>query len=252
MTGDWGVANTMGDVTSGALVQKPLIFDLFHTLVDPDDFRPAGFRRLEAAAAVLGVPFSILEDAWNEALPELVRGRDSVRGLLRRVAQSNGRPARTLDISPAAEPLGRYQDLALLHPRREIVELLAGLDGRPVGLLTNCHDRDIEAWRQSPLATKVDEAVFSTKVHAAKPDAEAYQAVLDALEAAPAEVAYIGNGGDDELAGAAAAGITTIVHFTAFDDHRGRLTASERERRSASATHVAASIDQLAEILDAV
>jgi putative hydrolase of the HAD superfamily len=227
----------------------PVIFDLFHTLVDPDDFRPSGFRRLEASAAVLGVDYTVFEDAWNEALPDLVRGRDSVRGLLRRVAHANGRPARTLDIAPAVEPLGRYQDLVLLHPRREILELLKGLAPRLIGLLTNCHDRDVEAWRQSPLAPRVDHVVFSTRAHVAKPDREAYEAILDAMEVAAADVVYVGNGGDNELAGAAEAGIGTIVHFAAFDDARSRTDAAERLRRSEQAHVTAASLAELVDIL---
>ena len=226
-----------------------MIFDLFHTLVDPDDFRPAGFSRLEASAAVLGIDFQVLEEAWNLALPDLVRGRDSVRALLRRVAHSNGRPARTLDIAPAAEPLGRYQDLALLHPRREIVDLLAGLELRTIGMLTNCHDRDIEAWSTSPLAKHVDFAVFSTKVHAAKPDGEAYDAVLGAMEIKAADVVYIGNGGDDELAGARSAGIGAVVHFTLFDDLRSRTSEEERSRRSSFADTTIGSVAALSEFL---
>ena len=234
----WGVVN-----------RRPVIFDLFHTLVDPDDFRPAGFHRLEASAAVLGVDFAVLEAAWNEALPDLVRGHDSVRALLRRVAHANGRPARTLDIAPAAEPLGRYQDLVLLHPRPEILGLLDGLAPRSIGLLTNCHDRDVEAWRQSPLARRIEHAVFSTKAHVAKPDSEAYAAILEVMDVGAADVVYVGNGGDNELAGAAAAGIGTIVHFSAFDDARSRTDTAERLRRSEQAHVTAAAIAELVEIL---
>lgn len=230
--------------------QKPLVFDLFHTLVDPDDFRPSGFRRLEAAAVVLGVDYSILETAWNSALPDLLRGRDSVRGLLRRVAHENGRPARTLDIAPAAEALGRYQDLALLHPRREVLGFLAALSGRKLGLLTNCHDRDVETWRQSPLTNHFDSAVFSTKAHAAKPDREAYVAVFAALGCEAAEAIYVGNGGDDELAGARAAGVGVVVHFTWFDDLRRRFDDMERARRGSSADATIGSLELLAAFLE--
>ena len=234
-----------GPIRWGAVKSRPVIFDLFHTLVDPDDFRPAGFLRLEASAAVLGVEFAVLETAWNEALPDLVRGHDSVRGLLRRVAHANGRPARTLDIAPAAEPLGRYQDLVLLHPRPEILAMLDGLASRPLGLLTNCHDRDVEAWHQSPLARRIDHAVFSTKAHVAKPDPEAYEAILDEMDVSAADVVYVGNGGDNELGGAATAGFGTIVHFSAFDDSRSRIDPDEHRHRSEQATMTAATVPEL-------
>ncbi len=227
----------------------PVIFDLFHTLVDPDDFRPSGFRRLEASAAVLGVDFATLEAAWNRSLPELVRGRDSVRGLLRRVAHDNGRPARTMDISPAAEPLGRYQDLALLHPRRQVLSLLKSLAPRQIGVLSNCHDRDVEAWRRSPIAKIVDQAAFSTKIHEAKPDAAAFAAIVEQMGIAPADAVFVGNGGDNELAGARAAGMGTIIHFTQLDDERGRTSDVERQRRSAQADLTATTFWELAQLL---
>ncbi len=226
-----------------------MVFDLFHTLVDPDDFRPNSFNRLEASAAVLGVGYPAFDAAWQAALPDLVRGRIAVRGFLRQLARANGRPARTLDIAPAAEPLGRYQDLALIHPRRQAIELLDGMRDRRIGLLTNCHDRDIEAWPQSPLRKRVDHAVFSTTAHVAKPDPEAYEAILAVMEVAATQVVYVGNGGDDELAGAAAAGIGTVVHFSAFDDARRRVDAVERSRRAAQADTSVRTFDDLVRLL---
>lgn len=242
---DWGRGGYDAAVESPGNHQKTVVFDLFHTLVDPDDFRPSGFRRLEAAAAVLGVPFAVLEAAWNGAVADLVRGRESVRGLLRRVAHESGRPARTMDIAPAAEALGRYQDLALLHPRREIVELLADLDDWTVGLLSNCHDRDVEAWAQSPLTKRIDHVVFSTKAQAAKPDQAAYDAILSAMDIAARDVTYIGNGGDNELAGARLAGMGKVVHFAAFDDLRQRTDEAERSRRCDAADVTIDTFDEL-------
>lgn len=249
MAGDCPSSNTIDLVVSDIARSAPLIFDLFHTLADPDDFRPSGFRRLEAAAAVLGVPATVLETAWSDALADLVHGHDSVRGLLRRVARANGRPARTIDIAPAAEPIGRYQDLALLHPRPEAVGLLARLNDRVKGMLTNCHDRDIEAWPGSPLAAQIDHAVFSTKSHVAKPEPESYQMVLDAMGVAAGAAVYVGNGGDDELAGAAAAGIGTIILFTSFDELHGRVSRQEISQRAQSADLVARSFEELSSII---
>jgi len=234
----------------GLMKSRHVVFDLFHTLADPDDFRPLGFNRLEAAAAVLGVPRAVLEAEWDKSLPQLVRGHDSVRGLLRRVASQQGRPARTMDIAPAAEALGRYQDLALLHPRRVVLQLLDALHDRTLGLLTNCHDRDVETWRQSPLAEHLDVVVFSTKSHVAKPDAAAYAAVVAEMGVGPSDVSYVGNGGDDELRGARKAGMGMIVHFTMFDDARGRVSEREQSRRSSYADRVARSTAELAAILD--
>ena len=119
------------------------------------------------------------------------------------------------------------------------------LDRRPVGVLTNCHDRDIEAWGQSPISKLVDAVAFSTKIRAAKPDSDAYRAIVEMLDETAAECIYVGNGGDDELAGAAAAGFGHIVHFTWFDDAAMRTSPSERARRSAFASTTAARPEEL-------
>jgi len=117
-------------------------------------------------------------------------------------------------------------------------------------MLTNCHDRDVEAWRQSPLAKLIDPVVFSTKAHVAKPDDAAYATVVAALGCTAGDVVYVGNGGDDELAGARAAGIGTIVHFTWFDDLRERTDAAERERRSSFADVTVNTFEALADYLE--
>ena len=69
------------------------------------------------------------------------------------------------------------------------------------------------------------------------------------MEVAAADVIYVGNGGDNELAGAAESGIGTIVHFAAFDDARSRTDAAERRRRSEQAHITAASLAELVDIL---
>jgi len=48
-----------------------VVFDLFHTLVDPEDFRPRDFDRLEQVSGVLGVALEPFRRFWEGELAEL-------------------------------------------------------------------------------------------------------------------------------------------------------------------------------------
>src|SRR5207247_11199390 len=45
-----------------------IVFDLFHTLVDPEDFRPKGFLRSERVATMLGVDPKAFSSYWSDTL----------------------------------------------------------------------------------------------------------------------------------------------------------------------------------------
>src|ERR1700694_625208 len=43
-----------------------IVFDLFHTLVDPEDFRPKDFRRADVAAEVVGLDKERFAAYWKD------------------------------------------------------------------------------------------------------------------------------------------------------------------------------------------
>ncbi|MBO0883442.1 MAG: HAD-IA family hydrolase, partial [Mycobacterium sp.] len=92
----------------------------------------------------------------------------------------------------------------------EVVAALEGLraSGLKLGLVSNCSIEEVSAWDDSPLARFFDSVVFSCRVGVAKPAPEIYQRVLDDLGTGPSRVAFVGDGGSDELAGAAAVGMS--------------------------------------------
>jgi len=198
---------------SGIPRLEAVVFDLFHTLVDPEDFRPREFDRVGEVARALGVEPGPFRDHWEGELTELVCCPDRPADRAAAYARARGR-----EVSPAVwaevdDILGRYQDLALEHPRPKIVQALGALRsmGYLLGLLSNAHERDVRAWERSPLRLLLDGTVFSCFAGHAKPAAAAYRAALEAVGAEASRSAFVADGGSGELSGARRYGFGLVV-----------------------------------------
>lgn len=79
--------------------------------------------------------------------------------------------------------------------------------GLKVGLISNCVPGDVADWERSPLAPLIEKPVFSYEAGLMKPDSEIYHLGCRELGVDPERAAFIGDGGSDELHGAAKAGL---------------------------------------------
>jgi putative hydrolase of the HAD superfamily len=192
---------------------EAVVFDLFHTLVDPEDFRPRDFDRTNRMAAVLGVDPATFGSYWETQLSELAvsAGRPADRAAA--FARAQGLTPAPAQREAVDDILGRYQDLALEQPRLEVLAALEALrrQGKRLGVLSNAHERDVRAWERSPLSPLIDAARFSCFIGCAKPDRRAYQVVLSALKVEARRAVFVADGGSGELAGARAAGFGLVV-----------------------------------------
>ena len=91
----------------------------------------------------------------------------------------------------------------------ELVTLTRDLRARGVRLATisNCIAEDVSGWPRCAFAPHFACAVFSFAAGAVKPDARIYLDATERLGVQPEDTLYIGDGGDDELAGAERAGL---------------------------------------------
>ena len=206
-----------------------VVFDLFHTLVDPEDFRPKGFRRADSIAALLGADRSEFASYWNKTTTERSSTERPSIDYIREFQEAAGKPASTRTLTEAVELIGRYQDLAVLNPREEVLTCLQLLKskGPKIGLLSNAEEPEVRNWFRSPLATYFDFVAFSYKTGKLKPDAASYGSVLEGLRADPTSCAYVGDGGNQELLGAKAAGFNKVVFMSRFVSRNGIRTADE-------------------------
>jgi putative hydrolase of the HAD superfamily len=195
---------------------RPVVFDLFNTLIHgADDERD---RVVGEMALMVGVAPAALvaayHDSWRDRLvrwdvEETIRilagrlgGNPSERQVARAGEHRRALARRVLD-AVSAMTLG-VLDMLRAH-------------GHPMALISNATSDTAEAWPHSPFAERFDVAVFSCDVGLAKPDPAIYRAAADRLGADPAECVFVGDGADEELAGAAAVGMTTL-RTTQFND----------------------------------
>lgn len=231
-----------------------IVLDLFHTLVDPEDHRPDGYVRSAAVAELLAVPVEPFVSWWDELEEARTRGRTPPNTVLfARAAAEAGVEVDAATVAEADRIYGRYQDRAIRGPRPEILDAVRVLHdrGHRLALLSNAERRDTRAWVGSPLAPSFEVVVFSCDIDAIKPEAEAFGAVLDALEVAAGDATYVGDGGSDELTGARGAGFDRVVAARWFVPANGLRTEDEQRHLERDADTVAHDVGDLLALLRA-
>jgi FMN phosphatase YigB (HAD superfamily) len=79
--------------------------------------------------------------------------------------------------------------------------------GLVLGVISNCFAEDVATWSRSELAPQFDCHVWSFSTGRAKPDPLIYREATERLGVPPGETLFVADGGDDELGGAARAGL---------------------------------------------
>ncbi len=190
-------------------MKKAVLFDLFNTLAEP---RP----RLEALECE---PLGLTPREWagyfwepglcrKRALGGFASGAELIDAACARL------PFPVSEAQKAAVLAGRLTRMtrALTDLRPGIAKTLQALRaaGYRLALVSNADIIDIEAWDRSPLAGLFNSVIFSCSVRMAKPDPEIYRKALADLGVEAAEAVFVGDGGDHELDGAKAVGLTTV------------------------------------------
>ncbi len=189
---------------------RGIIFDLFHTLT-PLEASSTGLR---ATSEILGVS----RRDWNEQLlhysDHRLRGKVTdpyqiIKGLAYRIDPTI--PEDTLR-EAARTRADRFRRV-LTAIDETILETLGILRarGKLLGLVSNADVMEISGWTGSPLRQHFVAAVFSCRSGYVKPERRAYEACLEKLGVVPEESLFVGDGGSDELRGAKAIGMTTVL-----------------------------------------
>ncbi|SCG79594.1 putative hydrolase of the HAD superfamily [Micromonospora echinaurantiaca] len=190
-------------------MSRPVIFDLFHTLVHgADDERD---RVVGEMALMVGVDPAALVAAYHATWRErLVRW--DVEETIRVLAGRLGGAPTDEQVTRAAAHRRSLARRVLGSVSTATLDMLDALRdaGHPLALISNATSETAEAWPRSPLARRFDVAVFSCDVGVAKPDPAIYRTTAELLGVAPAECVFVGDGADGELAGAAGVGMTVL------------------------------------------
>jgi putative hydrolase of the HAD superfamily len=181
---------------------KAVVFDLFETLIDYDEQKSLDFSA--AAADLLGRDPEEFHTVWRAGRP----ARDS--GPLRDYLASIGVTGEDAD---RLVELRRTSSLALLaEPRPGVIGTIGELRRRGVrvGLITVCSDDVVDVWDETPFAGVFDTVVYSCSCGFRKPDPRIYDLALRDLDVAAADAIFVGDGANDELAGAEAVGMRAV------------------------------------------
>jgi len=181
-------------------VIRAVVFDLWGTLVDwPADESAALQERL---AELMGVEVERFRELWRDPARE--------SGPLAPFFRSIGAEDSAVD-----ELVAMRHELTrrVLVPRDGVVETLRELRRREyrLGLITVCTEDVAVLWPETPFAGLFGATVFSATCGLLKPDSRIYRLACDELGVEPAECLYVGDGANDELAGAERVGMRAVL-----------------------------------------
>jgi putative hydrolase of the HAD superfamily len=179
-----------------------VIFDLWNTIATwPEDLwaetRPQ-------VAEHLGLTADEFETRWYGELAHM------------RETGPMGDVLELFDLSPEAvervTALRRRVTRKGLVPVPGAVETIAALRerGLKTGLITVCSEDVVALWEETDFHGLFDAEVFSAAVGLRKPDPRIYRIALEMLGVEPGEAMFVGDGANDELAGAERVGMTAI------------------------------------------
>ena len=133
-----------GQLTRHFRVQS-IIFDLFHTLVDPEDFRPKGFDRAYRIADILKFEDKAgFAEWWRGTEPErhVSKSKKMVEFVDDYARANLGRRCTAEEKAKINLICGQLQDIAIFNPRPEILAALGVLKARGTKLGLFQHGRE--------------------------------------------------------------------------------------------------------------
>ena len=186
-----------------------MIFDLWQTLVDYDQAAGRAFQ--DRVAERVGRDPDEFAALWLEGRAS----RES--GTLRRYLLGIGIADELVDEVVA---LRRDSTRSLLAPRPGAVDTVVELRrrGYRLGLITVCSEDVPDVWGETAFADLFDVTVFSCSVGLRKPDPRIYRLACKELGVEPNEAIFVGDGANDELAGAEWVGMRAILIHRGGED----------------------------------
>lgn len=186
---------------------KAVLFDLYETLVTESG---AAIRNAGALGESFGLDEKAYRREWKQLRPRVLCGQLTFQAALTEVGERLGVAIPVELVQQACDERARAKatifrriDPAVVALTRELRER-----GPRLAVVSNCMAEDVAAWPDSALAPRFDCTIFSFAAGVVKPDARIYLEALRQLRVNAEDALYIGDGGDDELAGAGRAGLS--------------------------------------------
>ena len=181
---------------------RGVIFDLWDTLVEWP-VEEAAVLKSRLAEHVDAAPDEF-DRRWTASY------RASQTGPLAAVYRSLGVPDEHVDAHVTARHEFARRVLRLRDGARETLAELRRR-GIRLGMISVCSEEVPTAWPETELAGLFDVETFSSECGLVKPEPEIYLRTSEALELDPADCFFVGDGANDELAGAERVGMTAVL-----------------------------------------
>lgn len=207
---------------------KAVIFDLFGTLVDIFSVREYE-NVLGQMASRLKAHYNDFHKIWMQTAKQRTTGAvGTLEKNLRFICQELNLAVTSRQIEKAKQIRFDYVARALT-PRKDAIEVLSKLKsfGYKIALISNCSTEPPIIWPGTPFAPFFDIVLFSSVVGINKPDRRIFQMAIEQLKVEPSKCLYIGDGGDNELASAAAMGMMPVLIRAAHEDSTDALRPND-------------------------
>jgi putative hydrolase of the HAD superfamily len=187
-------------------IVQAVVFDLFETLVTESGINPT---RAGSLGPVLGLEPRAYKQEWKARRPRVVTGEIGFADALIEISELLNGTADPALARQLADDRIREKCAAFDNIPAEIASLVHRLAGRglKLGVISNGFAEDVQPWAGCALAPRFARVAFSCYERCAKPEPQIYRRMAERLDADPARILYIGDGGDDELNGADRAGL---------------------------------------------
>jgi putative hydrolase of the HAD superfamily len=190
---------------------QAVIFDLWDTLVD---WPAAEWEVVKATLANrMGVEPDRFDQLWEQTYWN--RQTSPIRNAFEAMGAAEDSLQELLDL--------RYDFArAGLVPRPGALETLDELRKRGfrLGLISVCSEDVPLVWEETEFAGLFDSTVFSATCGLRKPDPEIYLLACGELGVQPSEALFVGDGANDELAGALRVGMRAVlIHHAGRNPH---------------------------------
>jgi putative hydrolase of the HAD superfamily len=181
---------------------RAVIFDLWNTIAEWPEARWAEVR--PQVAAQLGLTADEFDIRWYGELA-VMRETGPIADVLALFDRSPEAVERVVELRRSVTREG-------LMPVRGAVETIAEVRrlGRRTGLITVCSEDVAVLWPETAFHGLFDVEVFSCSVGLRKPDPRIYELACERLDVEPREALFVGDGANDELAGAERVGMTAV------------------------------------------
>lgn len=186
---------------------EAVFFDLFETLISEweDNQKKAIYSVKE-----LGIDKASYNREWSARRDRRMNGTFADhQSVLKDILIATGKPVDENIIEKIHQQRVYVKSVPFKRVDNDIIETLQCLREMniKVGLISNCASEEVQGWSTSLLADLFDDVIFSYKVEQYKPNAEIYITACENLRVSPKNSIFIGDGGSNELQGAANIGM---------------------------------------------